>query len=118
MNQHEFKKTFPSHCNRTTCDYYISIQTNAENPHFLDFVLEASAQGWVAIGFSSTPGMVGSFVFLCIHRLLTPTQQRDADVLACALHPNTKSVVILDTYNTPRGYNNVEDSIQVIDLNH
>ncbi|KAL5471600.1 hypothetical protein EMCRGX_G029728 [Ephydatia muelleri] len=93
-NQHEFKKTFPSHCNRTTCDYYISIQTNAENPHFLDFVLEASAQGWVAIGFSSTPGM------------------RDADVLACALHPNTKSVVILDTYNTPRGYNNVEDSIQ------
>eukprot|EP00731_Ephydatia_muelleri_P020315 Em0013g42a len=72
--------------------------TNAENPHFLDFVLEASAQGWVAIGFSSTPGM------------------RDADVLACALHPNTKSVVILDTYNTPRGYNNVEDSIQDKDL--
>lgn len=62
-NQREFIKTFPSNCNRTTCDYYISIQTNTENPHYLDFVMEASAQGWIAIGFSSTPGMVGFFDF-------------------------------------------------------
>ena len=43
--------------------------------------------------------------------------QPDADVLACAVNPDTSQVVVMDTYNVPDDHNNIRDTIQVIGYN-
>ena len=48
----------PSGCDPDTCDYFVGIDTNAENESFLDFYLVGQAKGWVAVGFSETANMV------------------------------------------------------------
>ena len=45
--------------------------------------------------------------------LMFPSQP-DADVLACAVNPDTNQVVVMDTYNVPDDHNNIPDTIQVI----
>ena len=40
------------------CTYFLGINTNSEDQSYIDFTLEGSATGWVAVGFSDTPSMV------------------------------------------------------------
>ena len=57
---HPYRLThrIPSGCDPSQCDYFLGISTNANDDNLLDFTLESSAQGWVAVGFSKTPDMV------------------------------------------------------------
>ena len=50
----------PKDCDRSAgkCDFFLGINTNSENSDYLDFTLEGSAKGWVAVGFSKTSNMV------------------------------------------------------------
>ena len=52
----------PSGCekNVSKCTYFIGINTNSENSSYIDFTLEGSAKGWVAVGFSDTASMVSN----------------------------------------------------------
>ena len=44
------------------CDVFVGIDTNVGNPDFLDIYLEGHADGWVAVGFTETPDMVGQLL--------------------------------------------------------
>ena len=105
----------PAGCDPSNCDYYLGIRTNDEDPEFLDFMMVGKAQGWIAIGFSLKQEMVDPFGLMCVP-LMFPMypSQPDADVLACAVNPDTSQVVVMDTYNVPDDHNNIPDTIQVI----
>ena len=49
----------PAGCNRSDCDYFLGINSNNDDDDLLDFTLEGRADGWIAVGFSRTPNMVG-----------------------------------------------------------
>ena len=49
----------PEGCRREDCDYFVGIGPEEKDHNLLHFVLEGKAKGWVAIGFSPTPNMVG-----------------------------------------------------------
>ena len=57
----DYRLTFrdPPNCIMSKCDVFIGIDTNAGDPDFLDIYLEGQAGGWVAVGFTETPDMVG-----------------------------------------------------------
>ncbi|KAL5487379.1 hypothetical protein EMCRGX_G019973 [Ephydatia muelleri] len=92
--QYRLVTAIPAGCDPSNCDYYLGIRTNDEDPEFLDFMMVGKAQGWIAIGFSLKKEMP------------------DADVLACAVYPDTSQVVVMDTYNVPDDHNNIPDTIQ------
>eukprot|EP00731_Ephydatia_muelleri_P037926 Em0599g4a len=92
--QYRLVTAIPAGCDPSNCDYYLGIRTNDEDPEFLDFMMVGKAQGWIAIGFSLKQEMP------------------DADVLACAVYPDTSQVVVMDTYNVPDDHNNIPDTIQ------
>lgn len=48
----------PPGCSPESCDIYVGIDTNPQDPAFLDFYIEGAAQAWVAVGFSESPNMV------------------------------------------------------------
>ena len=51
--------TFPEGCaSPSACSIFVGIDTNAGNNAYLDVYLEATAQAWVAVGFSTTRSMV------------------------------------------------------------
>ena len=52
----------PSGCDPDDCRFFVGIDTNEEDPSFLDFYLVGKATGWVAVGFSETPNMVSATV--------------------------------------------------------
>ena len=52
----------PANCDPSTCDIFVGIDTNTGNPGFLDIYMEASTQGWVAVGFSDSMSMVRIFI--------------------------------------------------------
>ena len=52
----------PANCDPSTCDIFVGIDTNTGNPGFLDIYMEGNAQGWVAVGFSDSPNMVGILI--------------------------------------------------------
>ena len=54
----------PSGCTPPDCDFYMGIDTNAQDPTFLDFYLVGDAAGWVAVGFTDSANMVRCAVFL------------------------------------------------------
>ena len=58
----DYRLTFrnPPGCAPSACDVFVGIDTNSGNSDFLDIYLEGEADGWVAVGFSSTPSMVSN----------------------------------------------------------
>ena len=48
----------PPDCAPSECDVFVGIDTNAGDSSYLDIYLEGQADGWVAVGFSSSPSMV------------------------------------------------------------
>ena len=48
----------PSSCNLADCTVYVGIQRNEGNHSFLNFYIEADANAWAAVGFSTSPSMV------------------------------------------------------------
>ena len=56
---YRFTATLPSSgCQQSACTYYLGVTKNAYDPNYLDFLMEGSAAGYVAVGFSSTGRMV------------------------------------------------------------
>lgn len=56
---HRLTHRIPSGCDPSHCDYFLAIDTNPNNNDgLLDFTLEGTARGWLAVGFSKTPNMV------------------------------------------------------------
>ena len=55
---YRFTATNPPNCVQSTCDYFLGIRTNDNDPTYLDFVLEGSATGWIAVGFAQSSAMV------------------------------------------------------------
>eukprot|EP00731_Ephydatia_muelleri_P023075 Em0015g658a len=91
---YSFVATIPSNCTQTSCNYYLAVRSNRNNPLYLDFLLEGNAKGYVAIGFSPD-GMMAS-----------------SDVWACAIDPSAPGgAAVVDAFNTP-GYNSVRDTVQ------
>ena len=39
-------------------DFYFAARVNDDDPNYLDMIIQASAEGWIAIGFSTTTQMV------------------------------------------------------------
>lgn len=58
----DYRLTFrnPPDCAPSECDIFVGIDTNAGDSNYLDIYLEGEADGWVAVGFSSTPSMVSN----------------------------------------------------------
>lgn len=56
----DYRLTFrtPPGCNLTNCTSFVGIDTNVDNPGFLDIYMEGEALGWVAVGFTQTRDMV------------------------------------------------------------
>ena len=50
----------PDGCSRSSCDLFIGIDTNTRDSGFLDIYMEGTAAGWISVGFSATPNMVGT----------------------------------------------------------
>uniref|UniRef100_A0A1X7UY64 DOMON domain-containing protein n=1 Tax=Amphimedon queenslandica TaxID=400682 RepID=A0A1X7UY64_AMPQE len=61
--------------------YYFGARINRTNPLYLDMRLEASASGWVGVGFS------------------VDNRMGVDDVLACQRDPNSNMVTAVDTWN-------------------
>ena len=47
----------PSGCARSSCDFFFAVQVNADNSSFLDLYMEGNANGWLALGFTTSPNM-------------------------------------------------------------
>ena len=52
----------PNGCTCSNCDLFIGFAINTGDNGFLDIYMEGSAAGWIAVGFSETPDMVGGWV--------------------------------------------------------
>ena len=50
----------PSGCSPANCDIFVGVDTNAGDSNYLDIYLEGEADGWVAVGFSSSRSMVSN----------------------------------------------------------
>ena len=61
----DYRLTFqdPPGCSPTNCDVFVGIDTNAGDSNYLDIYLEGEADGWVAVGFSSSPSMVSKAAY-------------------------------------------------------
>ena len=68
----DYRLTFgtPANCQPDQCTVFVGIDTNVDNPMFLDITMQGTAQGWVAVGFSSTPSMVNSSIIMIITKVL------------------------------------------------
>ena len=53
-----FTVKVPSNCQTTNCDYYLAIKPNGNDSMYTDFYIEGTAMGYVAVGLSSSGGMV------------------------------------------------------------
>ena len=63
-NPENYRLTFrtPPNCLLDECRVFVGIDTNVDNPAFLDITMQGVAEGWLAVGFSPTQSMVGSLV--------------------------------------------------------
>ncbi|KAL5487380.1 hypothetical protein EMCRGX_G019974 [Ephydatia muelleri] len=91
---YRFTATNPPNCVQSSCDYFLGIRTNDNDPTYLDFMLEGSATGWIGVGFAPAQAMPS------------------ADVLGCVVLATSSEVAIVDAWNIVGGYINVRDSIQ------
>ena len=53
-----FTVKVPNNCQKTDCDYYLAIKPNGNDSTYTDFYIEGAASGYVAVGLSSSGGMV------------------------------------------------------------
>ena len=60
VGQYPLTRRYPEGCEPASCDIFIGVAINAASSGYLDFYMEASAQAWVASGFSKTRTMVSS----------------------------------------------------------
>ena len=60
----DYRLTFrqPPNCQLADCNVFVGIDTNVDNPTFLDITMQGVADGWLAVGFSLTQNMVGLFI--------------------------------------------------------
>ena len=49
--------------------FYFGARLNDDNPDYIDMILEANIEGWVAIGFSATQNMVRLLLGSLVHSL-------------------------------------------------
>ena len=52
----------PQNCVQSSCDFFVGISDDMNDSGVLHFTLEGKAKGWIAVGFSKTPNMVGIFI--------------------------------------------------------
>ena len=57
---YRIRVTSPDGCSRSSCDLFIGIDTNTGDNRYIDIYMEGTAAGWIAVGFSDTPNMVGT----------------------------------------------------------
>ena len=88
-----FSVAHPSGCRGVNCTFYLGVALNKDNPDYLDFSMEGSALGYIAVGLSPT-GYMGN-----------------SDVLMCGIDSATGNVGIVDAYNAA-GYTSVRDITQ------
>lgn len=65
-NPEDYRLTFrtPNNCQLDQCNVFVGIDTNVDNPMFLDITMQGVAQGWIAVGFSESQDMVNSSINL------------------------------------------------------
>jgi hypothetical protein len=58
----DYRLTFrnPPECEPSNCDVFVGVDTNTGDSSYLDIYLEGQADGWVAVGFSSSRSMVNN----------------------------------------------------------
>ena len=88
---------FPAGCDRASCTAY--VQWTVVSSHNVQFELEGTADGWVAVGVSADRVMGGDGI---------------DDVFACQRDATTDVVYAQDTFNpqAPRG--NMRDSVSIM----
>ena len=93
----------PANCERASCMAY--VQWTPVNSDTVQFELEATAEGWVAVGVSADQIMGGNGI---------------DDVFACQRNGVDDTVYAQDTYNpqnqNPRG--NIRDSVSIMTSMH
>jgi len=58
-NLYRLTRRIPDNCDpASSCDYFLGIIVNGGNSSYLDIYLSGDADGWIAIGFSTTASMV------------------------------------------------------------
>ena len=78
-----------------TCSYYLGVRRNTVNGSFADFYLSATAQGYVAVGFSKD-GLMG-----------------EDDVIGCKRDPQTGNISVVSAWNpAPQHAPNIKDPSQ------
>ena len=57
-----FTATVPDNCQQHNCDYYVATKIHSSDPTYVDFWIEGTAVGYVALGLSSSGEMVSNLV--------------------------------------------------------
>ena len=53
-------RRIPDGCDPSTnCTYFVGMEVNSDDRSYLDFIMTGEAEGWLAIGFSTSRSMVG-----------------------------------------------------------
>ena len=57
----DYRLTFrtPPNCLLDECNVFVGIDTNVGSPAYLDITMQGLANGWLAVGFTTTQNMVG-----------------------------------------------------------
>ena len=56
--------TYPVRVSTSGGDYFFAARRNNENSDFIDIHLEGKAEGWVAVGFTTSKTMVSIFYLI------------------------------------------------------
>ena len=88
---------FPAGCDRASCTAY--VQWTLVSIDTVQFELEGTAKGWVAVGVSADQVMGGNGT---------------DDVFACQRDAATDVVYAQDTYNVQVGRANIRDAVSIM----
>ena len=88
---------FPAGCDRASCTAY--VQWTLVSIDTVQFELEGTAEGWVAVGVSADRVMGGDGI---------------DDVFACQRDAATDVVYAQDTYNVQVGRANIRDAVSIM----
>ena len=88
---------------------------NDENSDFIDIHLEGTADGWVAVGFTTSKTMVSILYVIGLqYNNFLYLFQSDSDVLACKKDSTSDIVYAIDTWNPSAIYSaNIIDNNQI-----
>lgn len=85
-------RRIPDGCDPSTnCTYFVGMEVNSDDRSYLDFIMTGEAEGWLAIGFSTSRSM------------------QDSDVVGCIVDSDGM-VEAIDTYNEVAIFNNTIDT--------